>query len=135
MLVKTYGPFTRNYDRPEYKALGLEERARIMARQGHAFAQADEVRVVQLDEDGKRKPELIDCDFMQPGEIITRGNIVMKEASPESRLSRIMPSKSGSTTKTPRPPKKHSEAVTLLLAMLPSSTLTVVWRFRTGPKT
>ncbi|KAG9058685.1 hypothetical protein FS842_006022 [Serendipita sp. 407] len=65
--------------RPEHARLSLEERAWIMARQGHAFAQADEVRVVKIDEDGKRRPELIDCDDMEPGEIITRGNIVMKE--------------------------------------------------------
>ncbi|CAG7847718.1 Acetate/butyrate--CoA ligase AAE7, peroxisomal; AltName: Full=AMP-binding protein 7; Short=AtAMPBP7; AltName: Full=Acetyl-CoA synthetase; AltName: Full=Acyl-activating enzyme 7; AltName: Full=Butyryl-CoA synthetase; AltName: Full=Protein ACETATE NON-UTILIZING 1 [Serendipita indica DSM 11827] len=78
-IPKTYGPFTRNYDRPEYKSLGLEERARILSRQGHAFAQADEVRVVQIDEEGKRKPGLIDCDFMQPGEIVTRGNIYYRD--------------------------------------------------------
>jgi acyl-CoA synthetase (AMP-forming)/AMP-acid ligase II len=80
-LTETYGPFTRNYDRSEYAKLTLEERARIIARQGHAFAQADEVRVVQVDEDGKRKPELLDTRDMQPGEVITRGNIVMKEVT------------------------------------------------------
>lgn len=79
--MQTYGPFTRNYDRPEYASLALEERAKIIARQGHSFAQADEVRVVQLDENRQRKPELIDTADMEPGEVITRGNIVMKEVS------------------------------------------------------
>ncbi|CAG8612283.1 2880_t:CDS:2 [Acaulospora colombiana] len=78
-LTETYGPFTRNYERSEYATLPLEERARIIARQGHSFAQADEVRVVQIDEDGKRKPGLLDTRDMQPGEVVTRGNIVMKE--------------------------------------------------------
>jgi hypothetical protein len=50
-----------------------------MARQGHAFAQADEIRVVQLDHEGRRKPELIDAEDMQAGEVVVRGNIVMKE--------------------------------------------------------
>jgi acyl-CoA synthetase (AMP-forming)/AMP-acid ligase II len=80
-LTETFGPFTRNYDRPEYAELDLQERAKIYARQGHAFAQADEVRVVKVDQEGRRKLELVDCDVMQPGEVVTRGNIVMNEAS------------------------------------------------------
>jgi hypothetical protein len=78
-IRQTYGPFTRNYDRPEYAKLSAEERAKIIARQGHSFAQADEVRVVRLDEHRQRKPELVDTADMEPGEVITRGNIVMKE--------------------------------------------------------
>ena len=48
-----------------------------MARQGHAFVTAQEVRVVyQGDGD-----DLLDvpCDGKTIGEVVTRGNIVMKE--------------------------------------------------------
>ena len=48
-----------------------------MARQGHAFATAQEVRVVYQDE----ADELTDvpADGKTIGEVVTRGNIVMKE--------------------------------------------------------
>jgi len=48
-----------------------------MARQGHAFATALEVRVVYQGDDDK----LVDVpnDGKTIGEIVTRGNIVMKE--------------------------------------------------------
>lgn len=48
-----------------------------MARQGHAFVTAQEVRVVYQDDRG----ELTDvpADGKTVGEIVTRGNIVMKE--------------------------------------------------------
>lgn len=50
-----------------------------MARQGHAFATADETRVVLFNEDGSLRdvPE----DGRTLGEIAVRGNIVMKEVS------------------------------------------------------
>lgn len=59
--------------------MSLEERAKFMARQGHAFATADESRVVLFSEDGTLKdvPE----DGRTLGEIVVRGNIVMKEVS------------------------------------------------------
>lgn len=77
---ETYGPFTRSYSRPEYMKITLEERARFYARQGHAFATADEARVVYQ---GENQTELRDvpADGMTVGEIVTRGNIVMKEVS------------------------------------------------------
>lgn len=48
-----------------------------MARQGHAFATAQEIRVVYQDD----LDELTDvpADGHTVGEIVTRGNIVMKE--------------------------------------------------------
>lgn len=60
--------------------LSLEERARLYARQGHAFATADEARVVYQ---GENQTELRDvpADGTTVGEIVTRGNIVMKEVS------------------------------------------------------
>ncbi|KDR85144.1 hypothetical protein GALMADRAFT_233793 [Galerina marginata CBS 339.88] len=82
-LTETYGPFTRNYDDPSWVDLPLEQRARLMARQGHAFATAEEVRVVYA---SKSSDEQLDGplrdvprDGKTVGEIITRGNIVMKE--------------------------------------------------------
>lgn len=52
-----------------------------MARQGHAFATAQQVQVVRTNED--LGDELVDVprDGKTLGEVVTRGNIVMKEAS------------------------------------------------------
>ncbi|KAF5356043.1 hypothetical protein D9756_003900 [Leucocoprinus leucothites] len=77
----TYGPFTRNYDQPHWENLSLEERARLMARQGQAFATALGVRVVLPPADDDKNPVLRDVprDGKTVGEIVTRGNIVMKE--------------------------------------------------------
>ncbi|KAG9083420.1 hypothetical protein FS749_006048 [Ceratobasidium sp. UAMH 11750] len=44
-LTYTYGPFTRNYPRPEWARISLDERAKFIARQGQAFATSDEARV------------------------------------------------------------------------------------------
>lgn len=48
-----------------------------MARQGHAFSTAQEVRVVYQD-DGDEFTD-VPADGKTVGEIVTRGNIVMKE--------------------------------------------------------
>ncbi|KAF8489608.1 acetyl-CoA synthetase-like protein [Gautieria morchelliformis] len=72
----TYGPFTRNYPQPSWTSLSLEERAKFMARQGHAFATADEARVVLFNKDGTMKD--VPADGRTLGEIAVRGNIVMK---------------------------------------------------------
>ena len=54
-----------------------------MARQGHAFATAEEVRVVctpeSPDEDVNGPLRDVPRDGKTVGEVITRGNIVMKE--------------------------------------------------------
>lgn len=52
-----------------------------MARQGHAFATAEEVRVVYPLEEGNLDGPLVDVprDGKTVGEIVTRGNIVMRE--------------------------------------------------------
>ncbi|KAF7784444.1 hypothetical protein Agabi119p4_609 [Agaricus bisporus var. burnettii] len=80
-LTETLGPFTRNYDQPTWKSLPLAERARFMARQGHAFATAQGVRVVFAVPDEEKNPVLRDVprDGKTMGEIVTKGNIVMKE--------------------------------------------------------
>ncbi|GLB36300.1 putative AMP-binding enzyme C-terminal domain [Lyophyllum shimeji] len=56
-------------------------RSKLMARQGHAFATAQEVRVVYQPAEHSKEDELIDVprDGKTLGEIVTRGNIVMKE--------------------------------------------------------
>ncbi|EKM83756.1 hypothetical protein AGABI1DRAFT_31483 [Agaricus bisporus var. burnettii JB137-S8] len=62
-------------------SLPLAERARFMARQGHAFATAQGVRVVFAVPDEEKNPVLRDVprDGKTMGEIVTKGNIVMKE--------------------------------------------------------
>ncbi|KAG9045239.1 hypothetical protein FS837_006777 [Tulasnella sp. UAMH 9824] len=80
--INTYGPFTRGYPHPYWTTVSLEERAKLYARQGHSFATADEVRVVyQIPSDHTGPVELVDvpADGKTLGEIVTRGNIVMKE--------------------------------------------------------
>lgn len=89
-LTESYGPLVRRYPKPEWQELPLEERARLMARQGHGFATADEARVVRLKEvqGGKREVVVLDVDGEERlvdverngeeiGEIALRGNIVM----------------------------------------------------------
>ncbi|KAF9535875.1 hypothetical protein CPB83DRAFT_842498 [Crepidotus variabilis] len=79
-LTETYGPFTRNFEQESWSNLSLQERARLMARQGHAFATAEEVRVVHATEgDGDEPLRDVPRDGKTVGEIVTRGNIVMKE--------------------------------------------------------
>ncbi|KAJ3561109.1 hypothetical protein NP233_g10400 [Leucocoprinus birnbaumii] len=80
-IKPTYGPFTRNYDQPHWANISLEERARFMARQGQAFATAFGVRVVYPPTDDEKNPILRDVprDGKTVGEIVTKGNIVMKE--------------------------------------------------------
>ena len=60
----------------------MEQRAKLFARQGHAFATAQEVRVVYPPGEKSNDRELIDVprDGKTLGEVVTRGNIVMKEA-------------------------------------------------------
>jgi len=71
-LTETYGPMTVCVEQPEWDELPLEERARLLARQGHAYLTHAPVRVVDL--------ELKDvpCDAETVGEVVMRGNNVMK---------------------------------------------------------
>jgi len=79
-LTETYGPFTRCYDQDSWSSFSLQDRAKLMARQGQSFATAQEVRVVYPPRHDNDQ-ELIDVprDGKTVGEIVTRGNIVMKE--------------------------------------------------------
>ncbi|KAG6893428.1 hypothetical protein C0992_010013, partial [Termitomyces sp. T32_za158] len=78
-----------NYEQDSWLGLSLEERSKYMARQGHAFATAQDVRVVYQPGEHAKEDELVDVprDGKTLGEIVTQGNITMKEASPESLLS------------------------------------------------
>ncbi|KAJ1311125.1 hypothetical protein OPQ81_009626 [Rhizoctonia solani] len=76
-LTETYGPFTRNHPQPEWARITLDERAKFMARQGQAFATADEARVVYTDSGEQLRD--VPADGKTVGEIVVRGNIVMKE--------------------------------------------------------
>ncbi|RDX46893.1 AMP-dependent synthetase and ligase [Lentinus brumalis] len=81
-LTETYGPSTKCYIQPEWDALPLEERAKLIARQGIPFATAEEARVVYpLQEGQSPDAPLVDVpkDGKTMGEIVFRGNIVMKE--------------------------------------------------------
>ncbi|KNZ73451.1 Medium-chain-fatty-acid--CoA ligase [Termitomyces sp. J132] len=81
-LTETYGPFTRNYEQDSWSKLSLEQRSKYMARQGHAFATAQDVRVVYQPGEHAKEDELIDVprDGKTLGEIVTRGNIVVDES-------------------------------------------------------
>ncbi|KAH7883728.1 acetyl-CoA synthetase-like protein [Phlebopus sp. FC_14] len=78
--LQTYGPFTRCYDQPFWATLDLAERAKLMACQGQSFATAQSVRVV-FPPRHENDQNLVDVprDGKTVGEIVTRGNIVMKE--------------------------------------------------------
>ncbi|KAI0950025.1 hypothetical protein AcV7_008619 [Taiwanofungus camphoratus] len=81
-LTETYGPFTRCYDQVSWNTLSPEDRARHMARQGLSFATSDDARVVHpIKEDDNLNAELVDVpkDGKMVGEIVVRGNILMKE--------------------------------------------------------
>ena len=71
-LTETYGPHTACAWRAEWNALPLAEQARLLARQGQAFALADLVRVV--DENMVDVPS----DGETVGEVVMVGNNVCK---------------------------------------------------------
>ncbi len=71
-LTETYGPMTTSGVHPEWEDLDLEERARLMARQGQGYVTADLVRVV----DDKMNDVPKDAETM--GEIVMHGNMVAK---------------------------------------------------------
>ena len=70
-LTETYGPITVCPAQEEWQQLPLEQRAKLLARQGQAYPSADLVRVV--DEDMHDIPQ----DGETMGEVIMRGNNVM----------------------------------------------------------
>jgi fatty-acyl-CoA synthase len=71
-LTETYGPITICEWNPAWDGLGVEERARLKARQGLQLLTADPVRVV----DGEMRD--VPADGQTMGEVVMRGNNVMK---------------------------------------------------------
>src|SRR5919202_1923487 len=70
-LTETYGPITVCPEQETWRDLPVEERAKLLARQGQAYISSDLVRVV--DEDMNDVPQ----DGETTGEAILRGNHVM----------------------------------------------------------
>jgi fatty-acyl-CoA synthase len=70
-LTETYGPYAICEVQPGWPALPLQQRARLLARQGVNMVQADRMRVV--DENMVDVP----ADGVTMGEIVMRGNNVM----------------------------------------------------------
>jgi fatty-acyl-CoA synthase len=70
-LTETYGPITVCPVQEDWDELPLEQRARLLARQGQAYPSADLVRVV--DENMRDVPR----DGQTMGEVVMRGNNVM----------------------------------------------------------
>jgi fatty-acyl-CoA synthase len=70
-LTETYGPITVCSLEENWDELPLERRAKLLARQGQAYASADLVRVV--DGDMRDIPQ----DAQSMGEVVMRGNNVM----------------------------------------------------------
>jgi fatty-acyl-CoA synthase len=70
-LTETYGPITTCPTQEDWQQLPLEQRAKLLARQGQAYPSADLVRVV--DEEMHDIPQ----DAETIGEVVMRGNNVM----------------------------------------------------------
>ena len=77
-LTETYGPYTVCEPQPAWQTLPVAERSRLMARQGVGMVTADEARVVLT---YGASDQLVDvpADGVTMGEIVMRGNTVMKE--------------------------------------------------------
>src|SRR3954467_3262760 len=81
-LTETYGPHTVGVPRDGGDELPPEQRARLLARQGQGYVTADLVRVV--DDDMHDVPR----DGETMGEIVMRGNMVMKGYLDNKRATR-----------------------------------------------
>ncbi|GAA2898031.1 AMP-binding protein [Pseudonocardia halophobica] len=72
-LTETYGPYTINEHQRSWESLPPERRAVLTARQGVGMVQVDRVRVVD------RELKDVPADGVTMGEVVMRGNTVMKE--------------------------------------------------------
>ncbi len=71
-LTETYGPMTTSGVHPEWEDLDMEERARLMSRQGQGYITSDLVRVVDENMND------VERDGETMGEILMHGNMVAK---------------------------------------------------------
>ena len=76
-LTETYGPYAMCEYQPTWAGLDPEALSVKLARQGVGMITADELRVVQTDPD-TLELEDVPCDGVAVGEIVMRGNTVMK---------------------------------------------------------
>jgi fatty-acyl-CoA synthase len=72
-LTEVYGPAVVCAWQPQWAGLPLEKRARLKARQGVAYELEEDVLVLHPD-----TGEPVPCDGETQGEIVFRGNIMMK---------------------------------------------------------
>jgi acyl-CoA synthetase (AMP-forming)/AMP-acid ligase II len=78
-LTEVYGPSTKNYYLPSFHDLHEEERWHKMAKwQGHGFLGTREVRVLKRTTDSEQGWVEVARDGKDVGEVVFRGNIVMK---------------------------------------------------------
>ena len=70
-LTETYGPITVCPDQPAWRDLPLDERAKLLARQGQAYISSDLIRVVDEEMND------VATDGQTMGEVVMRGNNVM----------------------------------------------------------
>jgi len=77
-LTETYGAYTMCEEQESWSALPPAERSRLRARQGVGMLTADAARVVATTGDPDRLVD-VPADGVTMGEIVMRGNTVMKE--------------------------------------------------------
>ena len=93
-LTETYGPYTVCETQDSWPALPVGERSRLKSRQGVGMLTADEARVVASTGD-----PLVDvpADGVTMGEIVMRGNTVMKEYFRDPHGTAVPSAVAGST--------------------------------------
>ena len=77
-LTETYGPYTVCEEQDSWSVLPVAELSQLKARQGVGMVTADEARVVATSGDPDRLVD-VPADGVTMGEIVMRGNTVMKE--------------------------------------------------------
>lgn len=76
-LTETYGPYSLCEYQPGWDHLDAEKLSIKLARQGVGMVTADELRVIRSESDSS-SPEDVPSDGVAVGEIVMRGNTVMK---------------------------------------------------------
>ncbi len=76
-LTETYGPYTVCEEQDTWGDLSVAQRSRLMARQGVGMITSEDARVVVMD--GSEHLVDVPNDGVTMGEIVMRGNTVMKE--------------------------------------------------------
>lgn len=80
-LTETYGPAASCVQQPEWDKLDKQEFYRLKAMQGHAYLNCDETRIIRTESSAKDGFEDVAPDGKEVGEIVFRGNMVMKGQS------------------------------------------------------